>query len=188
VAPGSAIVAALAEVRQIADTRTTVQDSIAKYWALPAGTVSAQGYWNRMLSELALRYHLTERETAHRLALMNMAAYDAIVASHEAKFHYWLLRPKHADPLIALAIGMPNFPSYPSNHATLAATAATVLGTFFPSERAWLEEHAQEGADSRVYGGIHYRFDTEAGLVLGRRIAAWALAHDVVGHEPFVLR
>ena len=180
--------ASLAEVRQIADTRTTQQDSIAKYWALPAGTVSAQGYWNVLASELALRYHLSERETAHRLALMNMAAYDAIVASHEAKYHYWLIRPSQADPLIVRAIGLPSFPSYPSNHATLAATAATVLGTFFPSERAWLEAHAQEGADSRVYGGIHYRFDTEAGLVLGRKIGGWALANDVVGHEPFVLK
>jgi hypothetical protein len=38
-----------------------------------------------------------------------------------------------------------------------------------------------------VYGGIHYRFDTDAGLALGRRVAAWTLAHDVVGHRPFVL-
>ena len=47
--------ASLVEVRQIADTRTTQQDSIAKYWALPAGTVSAQGYWNVMASELLPR-------------------------------------------------------------------------------------------------------------------------------------
>ena len=180
--------AAVAEVRQIADTRTARQDSIAKFWALGPGTVSAQGYLNLVGSELVAKYHLSEREAAHRLALMNMAAYDVIVASHEAKYHYWLLRPKHADPAITLAIGMPSFPSYPSNHSALVGSAATVLGAMFPSERARLEAMADEGAISRLYGGIHYRFDTEAGLELGRRVASWALAHDVVGHRPFVLK
>ena len=65
----------LAEVRRIADTRTTEQDSIAKFWALGPGTVSAQGYLNLVGSELAVRYHLSERETAHSLALMNMAGH-----------------------------------------------------------------------------------------------------------------
>jgi membrane-associated phospholipid phosphatase len=186
---GSAeFLAALAEVRQIADTRTPEQDSIAKYWALPAGTVSAQGYWNRIASELAVRDHLTERETAHGLALLNMAAYDAIVASHEAKYHYWLIRPSQADPLIVRAIGLPSFPAYPSNHSALAGAAATVLGALFPSERAWLAPHAEEAAISRVYGGIHYRFDTDAGLALGRAVGEWVLARDVTGQRPFVLQ
>ena len=69
-----------------------------------------------------------------------------------------------------------------------AAHGPVSLAVRHASERAWLETHAQEAADSRVYGGIHYRFDTEAGLVLGRKIGGWALANDVVGHEPFVLK
>jgi membrane-associated phospholipid phosphatase len=183
-----AFAAALAEVRQIADTRTAEQDSIAKFWALPLGTVGAQGYFNQVAAELAVKHHRTERATAHALALLNMAAFDAIIASHEAKYHYWLIRPSQADPLIVRAIPLPSFPAYPSNHSTLAATAATVLGQLFPSERAQLDAMAAEGAISRLYGGIHYRFDTEAGLALGRRVGAWVLAHDVVGHQPFVLR
>jgi len=178
-------VAALAEVKQVADTRTAEQDSIAKYWALPAGTVSAQGYWNVIGSDLAMKYRLTERETARMLALMNIAAFDGIIASHEAKYHYWLIRPSQANQQIGLAIGLPSFPAYPSNHSTLAGASAAVLSAFFPAERAWLVPHGEEGAISRLYGGIHYRFDTEAGLELGRKVAAWALAHDVKGHRPF---
>ena len=183
-----AFLAALAEVRQIADTRTAAQDSIAKFWALPGGTVGAQGYWNRIASELAGRYRLDDRKAAHTLALLNVAAYDAIVASHEAKYHYWLIRPSQADPQIVRAIGLPSFPAYPSNHSAFAGAAAAVLGAAFPSERARLDAHAAEGALSRVYGGIHYRFDIEAGLTLGRRVGAWTLAHDVTGHRPFVFR
>lgn len=134
-----------------------------------------------------MQYHLDERETAHVLALMHMAAFDAIVASHEAKFFYWLLRPIQADPLITLAIGMPSFPSYPSNHAAISAAATAVLGAMFPNERRGLDAQADEAALSRIFGGIHYRLDSDAGLVLGRTIAAYALARDVAGHRPFVL-
>jgi membrane-associated phospholipid phosphatase len=154
---------------------------------LPAGTVGAQGHLNAVAAELVRRYRRSERDAAHTFALLNMAAYDALVASHEAKYHYWLLRPSQADPLIVRAIGMPNFPAYPSNHATLVAVAATVLGARFPAERARLDAMAEEGARSRVYGGIHYRFDTDAGLALGRRVGAWTLAHDVARRAPFVL-
>jgi len=34
---------------------------------------------------------------------------------------------------------------------------------------------ADEAAISRLYGGIHYRFDNDAGLDLGRRIGAVTL-------------
>ena len=183
----AAFLAGLAEVRQISDTRTAQQVQIAQFWAMPAGTITPAGYWNRVGADLAVQYHLGERETAHVLALMHMAAFDAIVASHEAKFFYWLLRPIQADPLITLAIGMPSFPSYPSNHAAISAAATTVLGAMFPSERRGLDAQADEAALSRIFGGIHYRFDCEAGLALGRTIAAYVLVHDVAGHQPFAI-
>jgi hypothetical protein len=50
----------------------------------------------------------------------------------------------------------------------------------FPSERVRLEEMAQEASESRVYAGLHYRFDKVAGLALGRAAAAKALAADLV--------
>lgn len=179
--------AALAEVRQISDTRTAEQVAIAKFWNLPAGTHQPPGFWNEEAATLAVRYRLNERKTAHVMALMNMVSYDAVVASHEAKYFYWLLRPTMADPGIVLPIGLPNFPSYPSNHAAISAGMARVLGAQFPSESVRLDGLADEAALSRVYGGIHYRFDGTAGLALGRTIAAYAMDRDVNGHEPFVL-
>lgn len=179
--------AALDEVRQIAATRTAEQDRIAKFWAMPAGTYQPPGYWNEEAARLAVRYRLGERNAAHLLALMNMVGMDAIIATHDAKFAFWLIRPTQADPAISLAVGLPNFPSYPSNHATLSAGMAAILVAAFPAERARLDALADEAALSRLLAGIHYRFDNEAGLRLGRRIAAWALEHDVVGHQPFEL-
>jgi hypothetical protein len=63
---------------------------------------------------------------------------------------------------------------------------STLLGHAFPAERQRLDALAEEAGLSRLYGGIHYRFDLEAGMQLGREVAAWARAHDVVGHRPFV--
>lgn len=180
--------AAVAEVRKFSDTRTPGQEESAKFWNLPAGTHTPAGYWNAEATRLAVKYRASERETAHVLALMNMVSHDALVAAHEAKYFYWLLRPSHADAAITLPIGLPNFPSYPSNHAAISAGMARVLGAAFPAEKAKLDQAADRAALSRVYGGIHYRFDGEAGLELGRKVAAWALAHDPQGNEPFALK
>jgi membrane-associated phospholipid phosphatase len=179
--------AGLGEVRQISDTRTPAQDSIAKFWSLQGGTISPLGYWNLVASDLIVRHRLSERRAAHTLALMNAAGFDAVVASHEAKYTYWLIRPTQADPAITLPIALPSFPSYPSNHAAISAAAATVLGAVFPAARAALESGAVEAAISRIYGGIHYRFDADAGLELGRRVGRYVLDHGPVGREPLGL-
>lgn len=180
--------AALAEVRRISDTRTPQEEANARFWDMPTGSITPPGYWNQVGAELAVKYHLGERETAHVLALMNMVGFDAIVASHDGKFTYWVIRPSQADPGIQVVIGLPNFPSYPSNHSTISAGMATILGAMFPAEKDAVGALAEEAGRSRVLGGIHYSFDNTAGLRLGRTIAAWALDHDVEGHEAFVLR
>ena len=180
--------AALAEVRRIADTRTTEQDRVAKFWA-----ANGPGYYYGQATTLAVKYRRTERETAH-LALMNMTAFDCVVASHDTKFFYWLLRPIMADPLIKLAIPMPNFPSYASNHAVISAGMMRVLGTSFPPEAERLDSLAEEAALSRIYAGIHYRFDSDndeayrVSAILGRTIGRYALNHDAVGHNAFARR
>ena len=73
----------------------------------------------------------------------------------------------------------PQHPSYPSAHSCFSGSLSGVLIAAFPSERARLEAVAQEASLSRLYAGIHYRFDMEAGLALGRRAAALALAADL---------
>ena len=175
---GSAeFIASLAQVRQISDTRTTEQDSIARFWGMGAGTFTPPGYWNNEASTLALRFRLNEGRSARLLAILNMVAFDGIIASHDAKYHYWLIRPSQADTAITLSLPLPNFPAYPSNHATISAAMAEVLAETFGSEARRLRAAADQAALSRVYGGIHYDFDGTAGLALGRQVAHWALSH-----------
>ena len=82
---------------------------------------------------------------------------------------------------------MPNHPSYTSGHSCNTASYATVLAHAFPTETALLEGYTTEAGLSRMYLGIHYRFDITAGQELGRNVAEWAMAHDVVGQELFPL-
>jgi PAP2 superfamily len=180
--------AALAEVRHFSDTRTPEQDAAAKFWAAPNGFTVIPTYNYQIASEQIVRFHLNELRAARVFALMGMAAMDAFIACHDAKYTYWLIRPSQADPGITLSVPLPNFPAYPSNHSCITSAAMAILAHEFPSEARYLNGLAEAAGISRVHGGIHYRFDNEAGLALGRRVAAHALANDVYGHRPFVIK
>jgi membrane-associated phospholipid phosphatase len=45
-----------------------------------------------------------------------------------------------------------------------------VLGELFPSRAAEYLHRAEEASNSRVYGGVHYRFDVVDGDSLGARV------------------
>lgn len=180
----AAYLSALAEVRSLSDHRTVEQLAIAQFWAMTTGSLVA-GFWNEEASMLIARHHLDEQRAARTLALAHMAMMDANIACHDAKFTYWLIRPYRADPAITTPIGRPQHPSYPSNHACMSGTAAYVLGALFPDEARRLATMADEAGESRLYAGIHYRFDKDAGLGIARQVAALALSHDVdeKGHD-----
>jgi membrane-associated phospholipid phosphatase len=171
----AAYLAALAEVRAISDSRTPAQLATAQFWNLAVAPFTA-GAENLIADDLIREHHRTEREAARILAYANAAAFDAQIACFDAKFTYWFIRPSQADPLITLPIGLPNHPSYPSAHACITAAIMTVLTDAFPSERARLEGIIEEAGLSRVYGGIHYRFDIEQGRAIGVGAASLALA------------
>ena len=171
----SAFLAALAEVRTISDTRTPEQLAIAQFFAWATAPFTA-GNLNLIADDLIGDHHRTEREAARILAYANAAAFDAQIACWDSKLFYWFIRPSQADPLITLPIGLPNHPSYPSAHSCITGAFVTVLIDAFPGERVRLEGIITEAGLARVYGGIHYRFDIEAGQAIGRGAAALALA------------
>ena len=163
--------AGLAEVRAFALARTPEQVATVVKW-VPASAP----LMNAIATDLIEKYHRSEVEAARILAYANAAAFDAIIACFDTKFAYWFIRPTQADPSITVATPLPNHPSYPSAHSCQTGAFEAVLADAFPSERAMLDAVAQEASTSRVIGGLHYRFDGDAGLALGRATAALALA------------
>nr|MDQ2732087.1 phosphatase PAP2 family protein [Armatimonadota bacterium] len=176
--------AALNEVRQIALTRTAEQTQIAIFWADGAGTATPPGHWNQIASDFIVKYGLNEIRSARALALINMAMLDAGICCWDAKFTYWFIRPSQADPSINLAVPLPNFPSYTSGHASFSGAASTVLGYLFPAESPSVTAMAQQAMISRIYGGIHYRFDGTAGLQGGQMTGALAVQRGMRDGSP----
>jgi hypothetical protein len=169
---------ALDEVRQTSDTRTQEQIDIANYWNLNQSPRSQAAFMG-IARELIISHHRTDTEAARILFLMSSAGFDALIGCFDAKYHYWFIRPPQADAGIHTVFPTPQHPSYPSAHSCFSGAMSGVLIAAFPSERDRLEAAAQEASLSRLYAGIHYRFDMEAGLALGRRAAALALAADL---------
>jgi hypothetical protein len=142
---------------------------------------------NEIAAELIVSYNRSEREGARILALANMAGFDAMIGCWDAKLTYWLIRPWDADASITTPIGRPNHPSYLSGHSCNTASFATVLSDAFPAEAERLEGIVEAAGLSRMYAGLHYRFDCEDGQALGRQVAELVLATAPVGHEPIPL-
>ena len=169
---------ALAEVRQISDTRTPEQLAIALFWNVNQSPRSNAAFME-IARELIVSHRLSDTEAARIMFLMGAASFDALIGCFEAKYHYWFIRPPQADPGIVTAFPTPPHPSYPSAHSCSSGALAGVLAASFPNEAGRLAAVAEESSLSRLYAGIHYRFDMEAGLALGRAVAAKALRADL---------
>lgn len=168
------------EVLDVSTHLTPEQRRIAEYWHLDQGTVTPPGLWNLKARELAARWGLTEKERLRLLSLLNVAMLDASIACWHAKYSWWVQRPattiqERLDKTFMPYLVTPPHPSYVSGHATVSGAAAEILKRFFPKSTHQIDEWAEEAAQSRLYGGIHYRFDNEAGLVLGRQIGKTVL-------------
>jgi hypothetical protein len=162
--------AALSEIRAFSDTRTAEQLATARKWVPFSGPI-----FDLLATDLIVKHRRNELDAARILAYANTAAYDAIIGCFYTKFHYWFIRPSQADPAITTPVGLPNHPSYPSAHSCETGAFQEVLGAEFPSERRMLEKLADEASTSRFYAGLHYRFDGDAGLELGRAAGRLAL-------------
>lgn len=170
--------AALAEVRSYADTRTPEQLAIARLWGNVVGTAGPVGYFGNVGMAIAAKHQYDERRTARMLAVMNMAAMDASIGCWDAKYFYSVARPFQLDPKITTPVGQPNFPSYPSAHSCFSAALAGVIVGMFPAEHDQLQALVIEAGVSRIYAGLHYRFDVSAGQEIGTNVARLAIARS----------
>lgn len=161
------------EVLRIARGLSNEQKAIADRWHLDKGSVTPPGVWNIEALSMLERERTGAERSALVLSALNVAMADALVAAWHVKFKYWTARPVTAireklDPAFLPYLITPPFPSFVSGHAAASGAAAEVLGFFFPGEAGRLAALANEAAESRLLGGIHFRSDNESGLALGR--------------------
>jgi len=191
--PGSPFYKAAYEVYNTGKHLSFEENTIALYWADGAGTFSPPGHNIAIALQMIRNHHLNLNEAAILLAKVGIAENDAAIVCWRAKFKTNLLRPvtfigSYIDPSWTPLIGTPPFPSYTSGHSTFSAAAAYILTAevgdqiyfidsskivygFSPRSFSNFNEAAQEAAISRLYGGIHYRFDNENGFSCGKQVA-----------------
>jgi membrane-associated phospholipid phosphatase len=127
---------------------------------------------------LIARDRLSTPAAARIMALQGATVADAAISCWDAKYQYMLIRPVQADPTIKTIVPTPPFPSYTSGHSTFSGSSSELLAYFFPRDARALRAMAEEAAVSRLFGGIHYRFDNDAGLQVGKRLAGLAIQRD----------
>jgi hypothetical protein len=104
------------------------------------------------------------------VTLLGVAMYDATIAAWDSKYAYNRPRPHQADPTLPMAVVPPASPAYPSEHAVVAAAAATVLAYLIPQDAQFFMDQAEAAARSRLLAGVQYASDVKAGLDLGRAV------------------
>jgi hypothetical protein len=174
----------LADLKEVIETNTRLTDAqlkIARFWVDGHGSVTPSGHWNQITIEAAVAAKLSDVDTLRLFAVLNIALADTFIAVWDTKYHYWTARPITVARAVfgeelKPPILTPPFPSYVSGHAAFSGAAAHVLGHFIPSHANKFNELAEEAADSRLLGGIHFRHDNEDGITLGRSVAKKVLA------------
>lgn len=155
--------------------RTFVTNYKAFYWQSPEGLNTwPYRYADKWIAE----DHLEQNppRVARIYALIAAVLFDAFIASQDGKFAYWYIRPHQLDTGITPLFPVPNFPSYPSNHSTFSAARAEVLAYLFPTRAEFVRTVGKEAGDSRIWAGIHYEMDNQAGVQLGRSVASVFIA------------
>jgi hypothetical protein len=94
----------------------------------------------------------------------------------------------------------PNHPEYPAAHGVITSAMAEVFSSFLGTNQIDLDLHGFDAAgpagnlnavrhfdmpndlrseiiDARLWAGLHYRFSSVAGVVLGRKVAKYDLRH-----------
>jgi membrane-associated phospholipid phosphatase len=138
------------------------------YW-----DAGAPGYrWDQILADEFSKHGISGAPSTRMLSAVEVAIYDATIATWDSKYAYNRPRPTEADTTLASVLANPLSPSYPAEHAAVGTAAADVLAFFFPDDADVLAQQAVEAGQSRVLAGVQYPSDIAAGANLGHQVAA----------------
>lgn len=194
--------------------RTQYQTDTAFLWRAAGNTVTPPGQWFQIASQAVAQRNLSIDESARLFALVGMAVADAGITAWETKNTYDFWRPitgiqlgdadgnplTSGDPLWQPLLTTPNHQSYTSGHSTFSSAAASVLAAYFGDQLTFtitgdgvtreyssLWAAAEDAGMSRIYGGIHWQFDNQAGLASGAAVGRWVFDNAFSVPSPSAL-
>lgn len=175
---------------------------IAEFWSDDHSgiTFTPVTRWVSVLNQIWDREKRDYKSVSESYYLLSLALHETAVECWEQKYFYMIDRPEvyiksHIDSTWQPFHDNPAFPGFPSGHSAFGAAACSVLEHFFGTsysftdfshigQKAFLSEPrsfksfnemAIENANSRLYLGVHYRKDCEAGFKLGKQVATSVL-------------
>jgi hypothetical protein len=150
---------------------------------------SPAGHWMNIVGIVADKAKTDFNTTVYAYAKTSIALFEAFISCWEEKFRSNVIRPetvinKYVDPEWRPYIQTPPFPSYTSGHSVISGAVAEVMTDIFGDNFSYTDtseiefgiphrsftsfrQAALEASWSRMYGGIHYRFDLENGNTEG---------------------
>lgn len=171
---------------------------IAEFWSddHPGVTFTPVSRWFSILHQIIDKEQLPFEKAMECYYLLSLGLHETTIQTWKFKYRFLEERPsvyikrnisKYWEPIHP----NPRFPSYPSGHSAFGACAYKILEHYFgrnyvftdnshkgqkailgePRSFNSLEEMAIENANSRLYLGVHYRKDCEAGFRLGVTVA-----------------
>ena len=182
--------------RSNSTTRTADQTAAALFWNDGPGTYTSPGHWNEIAEQLAVGRKDSLVKDARLFAQLDFALADAAIASSDSQYTYGEWRPvtavQQSDSTFGPLLVTPSSPSYVSENAAYGAAAAEVLSSTFGAKTKFTDKlyastgvtrtfasfnaAATENANSRVWGGVNFSFDAQAGVDLGTQVGKEVLA------------
>jgi vanadium-dependent haloperoxidase-like protein len=193
-------------------TRTAEQTQIANFWKQP--TQVPFNAIARSLSK-ARQLSLEENARLFALLNITLADTRIAVSDAKYEYGYWRpvtainTETDYGNPATVPdttwlpLLETPNHPEYPSGHSTTGGGGGRLLASAFGSDALAFavgsdtlpgvtrgfekfSDAEQENANSRIYGGIHYRFSNDIGIALGHQIADYVVANYLraTAHVP----
>jgi len=181
----------------------------AQFWSddCPILTFTPSGRWYAVANQLVVLNEMDLGAAVELYARVGMSLNDAGVRCWSEKYRFNYLRPiDYIRKVIPGAANWnsvmcpdgsgnyftPNFPAYPSGHATFGAAAVVVFEDFFGTNEGMTDrchegrtefrgdprtferfrDMAEENAYSRIPLGVHFQMDADAGLALGYGVGA----------------
>lgn len=187
-------VAELNEIKAYQRNLSDEQKASIRFWS--AGAVLR---WNEIMRELVARHNLPPYQkedgtypppnaanpfaypqfpfsnppyAGRAYGYVSAATYDALVAAWHYKVLYNRAAPYSVDSSVQALVPKIGLSSYPSEDAVVAGATIEMLKLLFPTELAFVQKKADEHMLARIMSGANTRSDVEAGLALGKAVAA----------------
>lgn len=159
--------------------------------------ITPGGHWIGITKIACKKSDADFNKTVYAYAKTSIAIADGFISCWDEKYRSNLIRPetlinKYVDENWAPVLQTPPFPEYSSGHSVVSGAAAIILTEIF-GENFYFDDDTEvayglpvrsfnsfyeasiEAANSRLYGGIHYRSAIDQGMEQGQKLGNYVV-------------